>query len=100
MLEKDYVKQPQMKEHVQNSLEERMQEIGLGEGQFVQNRIRIHNSPNVNRAKPFSIRLDSIPHRVQMNVVQMEARLSREFTPSSRMPRMMNGIPQILIIVS
>jgi hypothetical protein len=32
--------------------------------------------------------------------VQLEARLSRELTPSSRMPRMMSGIPQIPIIVS
>jgi hypothetical protein len=54
----------------------------------------------VNRAKPFSIRPNSIPHKIQMNVIQMEVRLSREFTPSSRMPRMMNGIPQISIIVS
>jgi hypothetical protein len=52
-----------MREHVQNSLEERMQEIGLGEGQFVQNTLRIHNSPNVNRTKPFSIRPNSIPQK-------------------------------------
>jgi uncharacterized membrane protein len=54
----------------------------------------------VSKAKPFSIKPNSIPWRVQINVIQMEARLSRELTPSSKMFRMMNGIPQILIIVS
>jgi hypothetical protein len=35
-----------------------------------------------------------------MIVVQLEAKSSRELGPSSRMPIMMSGIPQIPIIVS
>jgi hypothetical protein len=35
-----------------------------------------------------------------MNVVQLEVKSSKKLTPSSRMLKVMNGIPQILIIVS
>jgi len=35
-----------------------------------------------------------------MNVIQLEARMSKEFTPSSVRLRMMNGIPQIPTIIS
>jgi hypothetical protein len=35
-----------------------------------------------------------------MNVVQLEARTSKKFTPSSIRFRLMNGIPQIPTIVS
>jgi hypothetical protein len=38
-----------------------MQEIVLGEGQFVQNKQRICNYPNVSKAEPFFIKLDSTP---------------------------------------
>jgi hypothetical protein len=38
-----------------------MQEIVLGERQFVQNKQRIRNSLNVNKVEPFSITLDFIP---------------------------------------
>ncbi len=57
----------------------------------------ICNSPNVSRVKPFFVRLNSIPYIVQTNVVHI--RLFKELTPSLRMPKMMNGIPQMLIIV-
>jgi hypothetical protein len=35
-----------------------------------------------------------------MNVVQLEVKSFKKLMPSSRMPRVMNAIPQILIIVS
>lgn len=35
-----------------------------------------------------------------MNVVQLEARLFRELTPSLKVFKMLNGIPQISTIVS
>jgi hypothetical protein len=82
-----------MKKQVQNTLEGRMQKVCLWEGNFVQNRLKIHNYINLNRVEPFSIRPNSIPQIVHMNVVQMEARLFRKFTPSLRMLRMMSGIP-------
>lgn len=69
----------------------------MGEGQIAQNRPMICNSPNVSRVKPFFVRLNSIPYIVQTNVVHI--RLFKELTPSLRMPKMMNGIPQMLIIV-
>ncbi len=39
-----------MREHVQNSLEKKLQEISLNDAQFVQNRLRMCNSLNVNKA--------------------------------------------------
>ncbi len=92
MLDRDYVKQPQTRKQVQNTLKGRMQEVGLCEGQFVQNRLKIHNYLNLSRVEPFFVKPNYIPQIVQMNVVQMETRLFGEFTPSSRMPRMMSGI--------
>ncbi len=56
MLDKDFIKQPQMRKWIQNSLENRLQEIGQDETWFVQNGLRIHNSSNVSRVEPFSIR--------------------------------------------
>jgi hypothetical protein len=93
MLDKDFVKQPQLIKLIQKNLEERMQEIILGEGQFVQNKLKIWNSPNVNIGNFFFVKLNSIPKIVQINVVQLEAKSSKKLTPSSRMPKMMSGIP-------
>jgi hypothetical protein len=36
---------------------------------FVQNKLRVHNSPSMTKAKSFSIRPDSIQQNIQMNVV-------------------------------
>jgi len=41
-----------------------MQELIVGERQFVQNKPMIHNSSNVSREKPFSTRTYFIPQRV------------------------------------
>jgi hypothetical protein len=70
-----------------------MHEIILGEGQFVQNKLKIHNSPNVNIRKLLSVTLNFIAKIVQMNVVQLKAKSSKKLTPSSRMLKMMRGIP-------
>jgi hypothetical protein len=64
MLDKDFVEQSKMKEHVHNSLENRLQEIGLSDAQFVQNRLRMCNSFSVDRVKPFFVRPIFIPQRV------------------------------------
>ncbi len=60
----------------------------------------MYNSPSVSKTKPLSIIPNFIPQRVHMNVVQLEAMRFKEFTPSSRRPRLMSGIPHIPIIVS
>jgi hypothetical protein len=49
MLDKNSIKQPQPRMLIQNSLEKRIQEIILGERQFVQNKQEIHNFPSVTR---------------------------------------------------
>ncbi len=72
MLDKVSIKQPQLRKLIQNSLKERMQEIILVERQFVQNILKIRNSPNVNIKKNY-VKLNYIPKIVQMNVVQLEA---------------------------
>ncbi len=64
MLDKAFVKQPQQEEQIQNNIKERMQKIVLGEGQFAQNKQRIHNSLSVSKLEPFSIKLNFIPQRV------------------------------------
>jgi len=46
MLDEASIEQPQQKEYIQNNVKERMQEIVLGERQFVQNKQRIRNSLN------------------------------------------------------
>jgi hypothetical protein len=69
-----------------------MQKVIVGEGQFVPNKPMIHNSSSVSKEKPFYVRRNSIPQRIQMNVMQIGARLSRELTPSPKMLRMVNGI--------
>jgi hypothetical protein len=35
-----------------------------------------------------------------MNVVQLEVRMSKEFTPSLRKPKLVNGILQIPIMIA
>jgi hypothetical protein len=69
-----------------------MQEIIVGEGQFVQNKPMIHNSFSASKEKLFSIKINYIPQRVHMNVVHIGARLSRELIPSPKMLRMVSGI--------
>lgn len=61
MLDEAFVEQPQQKKQIQNNIKERMQEIVLGEGQFVQNKQRIRNYLNVSKVEPLFIKLDSTP---------------------------------------
>ncbi len=50
MLDKDLIKQPPQKEHIQNTIKDKMQEIILGEGQLIiQNGTMICRSPNVSK---------------------------------------------------
>jgi len=56
MLNKDFIQQPHMKKKMQNSLKNRLQEIGLGKTRFVQTRLKICNYSNVSKVKPFSIK--------------------------------------------
>jgi hypothetical protein len=35
-----------------------------------------------------------------MNAIQLEVRMSKEFTPSLRKPKLVNGIPQIPIMIT
>jgi hypothetical protein len=60
ILNRDFIKQPHMRKQIQNSLENKLQEIGLGETRFVQNGLRISNSSNLNKVKAFSIKPNSI----------------------------------------
>ncbi len=53
MLNKDFVEQQQMKKQVHNILENKLQEIGLGETQFVNNILRMRNSSTVSKTKHF-----------------------------------------------
>jgi hypothetical protein len=46
-----------------------MQEIVLGERSFVQTILRIHNSPSLNKAKPFFVRPDFVSRIIHMNVM-------------------------------
>lgn len=55
MLNRDFVEQPQMRKQVHNSLENKLQKTGLSEAQFIQNRLKMHNSPSVSRTKPFFV---------------------------------------------
>ncbi len=89
-----------MRKEVHNILENKLQEIGLSEAKFVQNRLRMRNFPNVSRTKPFFVKPYSIQQKVQMNVVQLEVRMSKELTTSSSKLRLINAILQIPIIVS
>jgi hypothetical protein len=63
MLDIDFLEQPRLKEQIQNNLKERMHEIVLGEGHFIQNKLGVYNFPSVSRAKPFFVLLDYIYHR-------------------------------------
>ncbi len=51
ILERDYVEQPynQQREQIQNYVDEKMDEIFLGERLFVQNKLMTSNSPSVSR---------------------------------------------------
>jgi hypothetical protein len=49
ILDKDFVKQSQLKEHVQNNLEQNIYKIVLGEGQLVQKKPRICNFPSAGK---------------------------------------------------
>jgi hypothetical protein len=64
MLDKHFVKQSKMREHVHNSLENKVWEISLSDAQFVQNRLRMYNSLSVNRVEPFYVRPNLIPYIV------------------------------------
>jgi hypothetical protein len=86
--------------HVHNNLKNKLQEVGLNETQFVQNRLGMWNFPSMTKAKHFPVRPNFIQQRVRMNDVQLEVRMSKKFTPSSSKLKLMNGIPQIPIIVS